>query len=333
MVLVTGGTGFIGSHLLLQLLENGEKVRAMYRNPKSISKTKNLFSFYAKAMLFEKIEWIEADITDIPSLEIAFQNIEYVYHCAALVSFDPKDEEKLRKINIEGTANMINFSLRYGIKKLCYVSSIAALGDRPEYETTITETTEWNPERYHSDYAISKYGAEMEVWRAQQEGLNVVVINPGVVIGPGFFDNGSGELFTTIAKGLKYYTKGNTGFVGVSDVVTIAHRLMKSDVTAERFIVVAKTVSFEKITKQIATALGVKPPHVYAKKWMTEIAWRLDWILSLLLFRKRKLSKAMATAMHSTDIYSNEKIKNVLHFEFVPIDEVIQTTAKYFKQK
>ena len=333
MILVTGGTGFIGSHLLLHLLENDEKVRAIYRNSKSISKTKNLFSLYAKASLFDKIEWIEADVTDIPSLEIAFRDIEFVYHCAALVSFDPKDEARLRKINIEGTANIVNFSLQYDVKKLCYVSSIAALGDLPEYESAITETTEWNPEQYHSDYAISKYGAEMEVWRAQQEGLDVVIINPGVVLGAGFFDSGSGELFNAIATGLKFYSKGNTGFVGIADVVAIAYVLMKSDFNAERFILVSETISFEEITNKIATALNVKPPYIDAKKWMSEVAWRFDWMFSNLFFRKRKLSKAMATAMQSTDFYSNEKIKNAIIFEFTPIDEVIKTTVAFFKIK
>ncbi len=171
MILVTGATGLLGSHLVLHLIENGAKVRAIYRSPDSLEKTKSLFKGYQKENLFDKIEWVEADITEIPALELAFKKIRQVYHCAALISFDPAEENQLRKINIEGTANIVNFSIAYQIEKLCYVSSIAALGDLKEFENTVTEDTEWNPEKHHSDYAISKFGAEMEIWRGQQEGI------------------------------------------------------------------------------------------------------------------------------------------------------------------
>ncbi len=155
MILVTGGTGLVGAHLLLHLIENGEvKVRAIYRKSEHITKTKLLFDLYKKADLFSKIEWIEADILDIPSLEIAFQNIDYVYHCAACISFNPNDENQLRKVNIEGTANIVNFCIDKNVKKLCHVSSIAALGDLNQNQTIITEETEWNPEVLHSDYGF-----------------------------------------------------------------------------------------------------------------------------------------------------------------------------------
>ena len=189
MILVTGATGLVGSHLLLHLLQNGEEVRALYRNQENIQKTKALFQWKNQSDLFEKINWFQGCITEIPSLEIAFQDIDYVYHCAAVISFNPNDEEILRKANIEGTANIVNFCLAKNIKKLCYVSSIAALGDLQEHENIITEETEWNPEKPHSDYAITKYGAEMEVWRGQEEGLDSIVVNPGVILGPGFWQN------------------------------------------------------------------------------------------------------------------------------------------------
>ena len=156
MILVTGATGLVGSHLLIALLEDNQTVRAIYRNTASIEKTRSLFQLYDKEYLFKSIQWIPADITDVTSLSVAFENIEFVYHCAALISFDPKEEEELRKTNIEGTANVVNFCIDFGIQKLCHVSSIAALGDLKEHETIITESTEWNPEFSHSDYAISK---------------------------------------------------------------------------------------------------------------------------------------------------------------------------------
>ncbi len=212
MILVTGGTGLVGAHLLLHLIENGEQVRAIYRTEANCVKTKALFSHYHKEHLFGAIEWIPGDILDIPSLEMAFQDIKQVYHCAALISFDPKDEDAIRKTNIEGTANIVNFCLAKKTEKLCFVSSIAALGDLAPHESEITETTEWNPEKPHSDYAISKYGAEMEVWRGQQEGLKVIIVNPGVILGPGFPSQGSGTLFTTIKKRIVLPYFRNYGF-------------------------------------------------------------------------------------------------------------------------
>lgn len=333
MVLVTGATGLVGSHLVLHLLENGDDVSAIYRSEKAITKTRSLFELYKKEYLFHKIHWIQADINDIPSLEIAFESIEYVYHCAAKISFDPADEEKLRKTNIEGTANIVNFCLANKVKKLCYVSSIAALGDLPEYEHVITETTDWNPEKPHSDYAISKYGAEMEIWRGQQEGLDVVVVNPGVILGPDVrgWEEGSSKIFLTVAKGMKYYTKGSSGFIAVIDVVKIMTLLMKNPKVGERYILIAENMVFQELISAMAESLIVKKPTAYAKKWMTEIAWRCDWIMANLFFSKRRLSKSVARSLHTTDLYANEKIKEELGFEFISIKTYIQDMARYYK--
>ena len=331
MVLITGATGLVGSHLALHLLENNEIVRAIYRTRSAIEKTKSLFALYKKEFLFEKIEWIQADITDIPSLEIAFKNIEYVYHCAALISFDPKDEKQLRKTNIEGTANIVNFCLEYDVKKLCHVSSIVALGDLMENEITITEETIWNPEKLHSDYAISKYGAEMEIWRGQQEGLQAVIINPGVILGPGFWDSGSGEIFTKVKNGLLFYTKGSTGFITINDVVKIMFQLMKSKINNERFIAIASNISFEKLVKIIAKALIVKSPTIYAKPWLTEFSWRIDWIASNIFMQKRKLSKTMAQTLHTSNCISNEKVKTVLDYKFQDVEGYCGEISAFLK--
>lgn len=324
MVLVTGGTGLVGAHLLLHLVENEDGIRAIYRNSKSIEKTKNLFKLYQKETLFSKIEWIQADIIDVPSLEMAFQNIEYVYHCAGLISYDPNDENLLRKTNIEGTANIVNFCIDYNIKKLCHVSSIAALGNRASHETEITEATEWNPEIAHSDYAISKYGAEMEIWRGQQEGLNIVIVNPGVILGAGFWNQGSGLFFSAVKKGFPFYTNGTTAYVGVSDVVKIMIQLMKSDLVRERYIVISENLSFKKVIFEIAENFKVQKPKIEAKPWLLTIAWQLDWLVSILFRTKRKLSKYSAQSLHSSDYISNQKIKNALNFEFQSITSVIK---------
>ena len=330
MVLITGATGLVGSHLAIHLLENDENVHAIYRNENSIVKTKSLFELYKKLHLFDKIQWIQADINDIPTLEIAFESIEFVYHCAALVSFDPKDEEKLRKINIEGTANIVNFCLAKNVKKLCYVSSIAAFGDLLDHEKIINEATEWNPEKTHSDYAISKYGAEIEVFRAHQEGLNVVIVNPGVILGAGFFDSGSGEIFTKVKNGLSFYTNGTTGFVAVQDVVKVMFLLMKSNINGERFALISENCNYKYLLDTIADSLNVKKPSKHISKFVLNIAWRMDWILSNIFFQKRKLSRDLANSLHSNDNYSNEKIKQTLNFEFEKIATSILKISRFY---
>ncbi|MBP1223417.1 NAD-dependent epimerase/dehydratase family protein [Flavobacterium sp. 1355] len=332
MVLVTGGTGLVGAHLLLHLLENGENVRAIYRKQNNIQKTKSFFELYKKADLFEKIEWLEADILDIPSLEITFIGIEYVYHCAAFISLDPKDEDLLRKTNIEGTANMVNFSIAKGIKKFCFVSSIAALGDLAAHETIITEETEWNPEKPHSDYAISKYGAEMEVWRGLQEGLDVIIVNPGVILGPipksKTCEQGSAEFYVRVANGLSFYTLGSTGFITVNDVVRVTFELMKSGIKNERFTLIAENIVFRDIFNTISDALKVKRPSIHAKPILVNFAWIADGILSALFFRKRSITKATAKASYSKSLYSNEKIKTALGTVFQDVHQYINDVAK-----
>jgi len=324
MVLVTGGTGLVGAHLLIHLLEKGENVRAIYRDLDSTKKTKSLFSLYKKENLYDSIHWIQADILDIPSLGKAFKEINQVYHCAAFISFDPKEENLVRKINIEGTANIVNFCLAYTIKKLCHVSSIAALGDLASHESIITEETEWNPEKPHSDYAISKYGAEMEIWRGQQEGLEVVIVNPGITIGPGFWNQGSGELFTKVKNGLPFYTKGSTGFIAVADVVAVLYELMNSPIHGQRYTLVSQNILFQDLLFSIADALKVKRPKCHATPFMMNTLSKLDWIASNVFGQKRQLSKASARSSYSTDLYSNEKIKNALNITFIDVPDYIK---------
>jgi dihydroflavonol-4-reductase len=331
MILVTGGTGLVGAHLLFHIMESrslgSENIRATYRTAKSIERTKNLFNLYKKSDLFDAIEWIQADITDVPSLEKAFIGIDYVYHCAALISFDPKDEDLIRKTNIEGTANIVNFCVANSIQKLCFVSSIAALGDLAPHENLITEETEWNPEKPHSDYAISKYGAEMEIWRGQQEGLKVIIVNPGVILGPGFQNQGSGVLLTKVKKGLSFYTLGNSGFVAVTDVVRIATQLMKSEIHNERFTLIAENIVFQNLLNTIADSFAVKRPNIHASPLFMEICWRIDWIASIVFQQERKLTKATAKASYSKNKYSNEKIKSTLNTQFLDIHQYIKTIA------
>ncbi len=187
MILVTGGTGLVGSHLLYHLLQENDSVRAIHQKNSDFNAVKKVFQFYGAETdaLFNKIRWVEAGLNDIPELEKAFDSVTYVYHCAALVSFDSKDYQKLRRINIDGTTNIVNLCISHHIEKLCFVSSVAAIENGVEGEL-MDESDSWNNETDKSDYAITKYGAEMEVWRASQEEIPVVIINPGVILGIGF---------------------------------------------------------------------------------------------------------------------------------------------------
>jgi len=240
MILVTGGTGLVGAHLLYKLTSQNEKIRAIYRSEHKIQLVKNVFESYSADAenLFKKIEWVEADILDIPALLEAFKDITYVYHSAAFVSFEPNKYHLLRRTNIDGTANVVNLCLSENVKKLCYVSSIATLGNELNNKP-VSEDTIWNPEADNNDYAITKYGAEMEVWRGTQEGLNAVIVNPGVILGFGFWDNGTGNLFKKAQKGFKFYTSGTIALVSVEDVVKVMIDLMHSDIVNERFVLIA----------------------------------------------------------------------------------------------
>ncbi|KUF45460.1 NAD-dependent epimerase [Myroides marinus] len=316
MILVTGGTGLVGAHLLLHLLQSEDAVRAIYRNEESIKKTKAFFALNNQAKLFLKIEWVKADLIDVPALEVAFKDVDYVYHCAALVSFEPKDEKQLRKTNIEGTANIVNLSIAFNIKKLCYVSSIAALGETLAKDKVITETTDWNPELYHGDYAITKYGAEMEVWRGTQEGLDVIIVNPGIIFGRGFGYEGSGAFFQKVKKDFPFYTKGIAGIVGVNDVVNAMYMLMNSEVKNERFALVSDNITYQELINYIADLMGKKHPSIKVSRTSSVLAWKLDNLVSLITRKKRSFTRSLAQASHSKYIYDCSKIKNTISFEF-----------------
>jgi dihydroflavonol-4-reductase len=329
MILVTGGTGLVGAHLLLALAENGQQARALYRTDESLAKTRNLFTANNNPH-FDSIEWVKGDITDVPSLEEAFTGIDTVYHCAAYISFEPKDEDTLRKINIEGTANMVNCALDFGVKKFCHVSSIAALGDPRENEL-ITEETDWNPEIRHSDYAISKYGAEMEVWRAWQEGLNVIIVNPGVIFGKGFWNSGSGRIFKSVHKGQYFYTKGYCGVVAVEDVVKAMLQLMATDTNGERYTIVAENISYKEILDSITDGMKKSRPNIYATPFTTSVAWRLDWLFSKLLGQRRKLTQSMARSSHNNEKYDSSKIIAKLDFTFSGIVPYLKQLCEYYR--
>ncbi len=331
MVLVTGGTGLVGAHLLHKLVSNKESVRAIYRNERKLQNVKNVFAIYDEndSSLYEKIDWVKADILDIPAFNDALKGIKYVYHCAAFVSFEPNKYDLLRRTNIIGTANVVNLCIANNVTKLCHVSSIATLGNSIKNKN-ITEDTNWNSDEDNSVYAITKYGAELEVWRGTQEGLDAVIVNPGVILGAGIWRYGSGNIFKKVYKGLRYYTSGRVGLVAVNDVVNIMIALLKSDIKNERYILVAKNWTYQSFLQKTAMALNAKSPMKEAKPWLLNIVWRLDWLKQKLFGKRRVITKHIVHSLTTTKNYKCKKIENTLNYKFEMIEDTITKTANHY---
>jgi len=333
MILVTGGTGLVGAHLLFYLAQNETPVRAIYRQGSNLKRVEKVFSYYTQNApdLFNKIEWLLADINDIPALEIAFKNVEYVYHAAALISFDPNNYRKLKKINALGTANIVNLCLANNIKKLCYVSTTGAIGKSAQ-GLKATEENDWSGQEANV-YGLTKHRAEMEVWRGSQEGLPVVIVNPGIIIGPGFWDSGSGRLFTTANKEYSFYPPGGTGFITVGDVIKMMTTLMNSEVTNKRFIAVAENLTYKNILTRLSTELGIKAPTKELKVWQLELGRVFDYLKNLFTRSGRKITKKTIYSLMSREIYDNQSIISTLGFDFEALGEVIAYSCAKFKEE
>ena len=331
MILVTGGTGLIGSHLLLFLTRKDRRVRAIYRDEKSIQKTKNLFKLYSAEpdKLFRMVEWVKADITDITSLPEIMSGIKQVYHAAALVSFDSADKRLLHLTNVDGTANMLQIAMDAGIEKFVHFSSIAALGG---YEQPVTELTHWNWKEPHSEYAVTKYLSEMEVWRASQEGLPVVILNPSVVLGAGFWNEGTGKIIQNVDKKMRFYPPGANHFVDVWDLVKVSYDLMQSPVINEGFIVGGNFVYYKELLKMIAQALGKKPPAYPLPEFLAQFIWRVEWVKSKIFRTKPLITKSLYHSLFQQNRYSSEKLIRTLSFRFIPVEASIKNIVLQYQK-
>jgi dihydroflavonol-4-reductase len=329
MILVTGGTGFLGAHLLYELLTNGEKVKAIKRESSNLKLVKKIFSYYTSNYedLLNQIEWVSADINDYSSLDIAMQGITQVYHCAAVVSFDPKFKDIMFKTNVDGTANVVNIALEHKIEKLCFVSSIAAIG-RTESGVLITEDTVWKTSDKNSNYSKTKNAAEREVWRGIEEGLNAVIVNPSVILGPGEWKSGSSKIFHTLWKGTKFYTDGVNGYVDVKDVARIMRLLMNSNIVNERFILSSENLSYKELFTRILLAFNKKPPRFKAGSYLLTLVWRLEKLRSILFNTHPLITKETVNTSQNKYFYSADKVISALSTEFIPIDKSISDNCK-----
>ncbi len=331
MILVTGGTGLVGSHLLYFLLKEEKNVRAIHRKSSDLILVEKVFSYYIEDYknLFKKIEWVEADLTDIPRLSDAFSGITHVYHAAAYISFNPEHFDKLTKSNIEGTANIVNLCIANNVEKLCYVSSVATLGTKPN-GGLINEETEWQAEADNSVYAITKFGAEMEVWRGSQEGLKVAIVNPGIIFGAFPKIAGSSVIIKMVKQKMPFVTTGSIGIVDVVDVVNVLIQLMVSNIVGQRFILVSKNISYTELLSKIALNLNMKAPTKQIAKWKLMAFSRVDWFIHKIFNSKRIILKSTVNSMYTTSNYDASKIEKVLDFQFKDYEETISNAVSTY---
>tara|TARA_B100000795_G_scaffold92606_2_gene67727 strand:- start:23203 stop:24216 length:1014 start_codon:yes stop_codon:yes gene_type:complete len=336
MILVTGGTGLVGSHLLYSLAISGAKVRAIYRESNSLARVEKVFGYYTNIeeakTLYNTIEWVLADITNLPALTKAFANCTQVYHCAAMIEFDSKKYETLKKVNVEATANIVNIALLQGVQKLCYVSSIATLGNTTDGKST-TEETPFNQNGDNNVYSLTKYAAEMEVWRGTLEGLKAIIINPGVILGAGSWHRGSGAIISLASKAMPYFTGGTIAVVDVQDVVNCMLLLMKSSVKNERYILVGANMRYQDFTKHLALAFDKKPPTKEIEQWKLLLASTFYFIGNRLFGLKRRLLKTNVKSLYSNTSYSAHKIEACLKFRFTPVAETVIRVVKRYKME
>jgi dihydroflavonol-4-reductase len=321
MILVTGGAGLVGNELIKQLLAQGKTVKAIYnKSPLAFSNSTALTS-------------VQCDILDVYALEDAMQGVTEVYHCAAIISFMPKDEHKLYKINVEGTANVVNACLNAGVRKLLYVSSVSALG-RIRMGEIINETMEWKEDVSNSKYGHSKYLAEMEVWRGVAEGLNAVMVNPVIILGAGDWNEGSTKLFKSVYDGFPWYTTGTTGFVAVQDVANAMIQLMQADITAEKFIISAENETYQAILNMMAKAFNKKAPSKKVTPFLAAITWRLEAIKSKFTGSSPLITKETAATSLADTKFDNSKLLRFLPaFKYTSLQETIEQTCKILKDK
>lgn len=335
MQFVTGGTGLIGSHLLHSLVSSGQKVKALKRTTSNLQQVQKVFSYYSKNAeeLFHQIDWVDGDILDYYGLEKLLKGVDEVFHCAAIVSFNPKERSRMIRNNVDGTANLVNAALENGVKKLCHVSSVAALG-RAENGYLVNEETNWVPSKKISGYSESKFFSETEIWRGIEEGLDAVIVNPSIVLGPGNWNSGSAQIFKTVWDGMKFYTRGITGYVDVNDVVDAIVQLMNEENFQEfknqRFLLSAENLSYQDVFTQIADAFEKPRPKYHASPFLLAFVWRTAALYGKLTGKPSAITRETASSSASVRKFDGSKIIHELNFNYRPVAKSIQQTSNLF---
>lgn len=326
MILVTGATGLVGAQLCMTLLEREKKIVALYRTPKKRACVEDFFKSHQKEGLLKQITWRKADITNLPELTAAFENIDKVYHCAAYVSFAYSKNDIVLETNINGTENVVNLCIENRVKQLSYVSSIAALGQDPSVDE-ITEETPWSNEKERTAYVHSKHEAELHIWRAAQEGVPVVVINPGVILGTGMPHTPLDQLVDQLKKGRKFCPTGATGYVCVEDVVKALLLIEADKKFNQRFILVAENWSYKRMMTHLSKLLELSPPKQRLPKTLLYVLMWMEIVLSAFKIHKRFLSKASIEMLGDYRNINGSKITLETSFTYTPIKTYLNQWA------
>lgn len=324
MVLVTGGTGFLGSYIIKALINQGIRVRAIRRSGK--------VPFYISEVVWQQVEWVEGDVLDVTALHDAIQGVDAVIHAAAIVSFSSRQRHEMNVVNVEGTANVVNAAIENNLKRFIHISSVAALG-RTTKNKKVNEEQKWEASQSHTQYALSKHYAELEVWRAFAEGLHGVIINPSTILGFGNWHTSSCAIFKNVYREFPWYTEGINGFVGVEDVAEATVQLLQADVTEKRFIINSGNWGFKQLFTAIAEGFGKRAPHLKATPLLGEIAWRLESLKHFFSDGKPLLTKESARVAHSKTSFDNTALlKTLSPFSFTPLEKVIQESCEKYKE-
>ena len=331
MNLVTGATGIIGSHVVLQLLREGQQVTEVRQKKSDLESVKKLFSFYTPhhQELFNKIKWIELDILDVFAIEEALEGVLAVYHCAGFVSFSKNDRKKLFLINEQGTRNVVNACIQKKVNALCHVSTIGTINNS-EYPFTLHEGVFWKTSGKESDYALSKYNAEREAWRGMEEGLNVVIVNPGVVLSPVFWQQSSSRIFEQCFKGNKFYTDGQTAYVAATDVASIMVELVKKRMFGERFILVENNYPFKQIFDLVHGCMKKPKPSFRVGEKTLKTMGYLQRFLYGFVRKPPLLTKSLVNAALNRQSFSNEKVKKALEYTFEPVTKTVGSICEFY---
>ena len=329
MILITGATGLVGSHLLIQLTQQGHPCKALYRNHDKIKDVKALYHYYYPEESSEKwdgIQWVSCDLLNLMEIDVAMGGVDYVYHCAALVSFFKADFESCIKNNRIATANIVNYSLKHQIKKLCYVSSTAAIGVNVKGATN--EMNKWEPGNEVSGYSVSKFLAEKEVWRGIEEGLNAVMINPCVIFGPGDWNNSSLAIFKAAKKGMPFYPPGANAIVDVRNVVTAMIQLTESTISKERYLCVGPNLRFHDLFQSLCKALGKNSPKFTAPKFVALFYALMNELLGHITGKRTGVSIESVHSGYKTITYNREKLDKIVSQSYYSLDETIHNVIQ-----
>jgi len=318
MILVTGASGIVGHHVVKTLISTGHRVRAIKRPSSNIGRL---------APYQNSIEWVDADVLDLPALEKAYADVDLVVHCAAVVSFHQEDKAAMMAVNITGTANMVNLAIDHNVRKFVHISSVAALGRKAGAEI-IDENNKWEASDYNSNYAESKYKGELEVWRAQEEGLKIVMVNPSIVLGPGDWSSSSMQLFKYASQGRVFYPDGEMNYVDVRDVASIIEVLLFSDIEGEKYILNAGKASYKDVFHMISSHLNKPAPKYKVSYSLLIFAYIMDTIKSKLFGQKAIITKESIRMSRMSFFYSNRKVVDALNYSFRTLDDSIAWTCE-----